>query len=1689
MPPAHRGTRASAPLFGALFCLVFSMLDGWAAPPNYQTAWLRDRLHFESLRDASGEEGFRAQSPGYGVELSRRGAHIVTANADGAASMEIRFDGATGPHAIRAEEPLPGVVNRYEGADPSQWRSGIPTFGRVRLKEVYPGIDVVFYGNGLELEYDVEVAPGVATDSVRIEFPGAEVVRIDEEGALVLNVGGVSLRQRAPLVYQVENGKRVTVPSRYRMDECGGASFEIGAYDRGQTLIIDPVVEWSTYFGGTSAVEMINDVTVDTGGNIYVTGQTYMSGSGDLPLQNAMQDHNDEMFRDGNGNLIVSQNAFIASFTPGGQLRFSTYLGGQRAEAGIAIAAGRGLNDGVFVTGWTTSVTGGQFIPTTFPLTPGAYLTNKTEVDSDAIFLTKLTTSGQMVYSTLLFPRNQSGTSYELDVDSEGRAYVGGFVEAGQFPGTGAGGGTIIGTGAFLLAVNPEGSGLIYGNHIGFLGRTLAVAVETNGVAHAGGFLGGSGDGFQSTPNAFDSDRPTSGSGFYQKVAPDGAIIYATRLGSLVEDAALAADGTVLLAGGESMLTKFDPSKPGREALVMTNDFGGSGLDVIKAIDVDNAGNIFIAGYTDSIDLPTVSPTQTNYAGGNDVFVAQLNAPATGIVFLTYLGGTNDEPINGAASTLFYRISLGIAADPWGRFFVVAGGTTSTDFPLAQPFQNSIKGSTSGFITKYIPGVANNTFIVNNVNDVDDGNCDTAHCSLREAIHAANEIPGHQTITFEIPGPAPHTIRPLSRLPIINEAVTIDGTKQVDGRWPIVLDGSAFSGEGFRVYGGGTTLRELVIHSFDTAAIHLREKGGNTVVDCVIGLNQSRQEAPGNIGAGIFLDSSPNNVIGDGFDFNIICANTTGIRIFGWESIGNQVGGNFVGVNVQQQAFGNSAHGISVELASKNRIGGDGLLIIGGNDQNGIRIFGGAASNNIVIGSYIGVGVEENPLPNKRNGIEIDGSSGNVIGGTGFLDGNVISGNLKSGILITNAANNMIHGNRIGVGHTDIPVSNGEDGITLNNATRTVIGGPSGRPGYRPGNVISANLRDGIRSDYASSGTIIEGNVIGTDSVTGTEALGNQVGIRSYEGKTRIGGPNVSQRNLIAGNTEGGIYTYGQGAIIQGNWIGINFAGGANANGGFLAPPRDVYIEASETLLGGELIAGKTFGEPPGNVIGEAVEIQFGNLVKVLGNSLGTDPAGNTRLGPGRINASGHAIHIGSAPAGSNRIAGGISLRGPRSVVRANTVGINSSDAQFQNTGPMILLGDAEDAIIGGRQQADGNKITGGSFGVSLDLPSTRRRGNAILGNEIRRFSESAISTNSAASDRVARPSIVSFVPIGGAAMAHVTFEPLADGEAGEIEIFLANVGANGEAEPFLLETRALVSAEGSRSNVFVHVDSFGPIAASLTKFGKSTSPLALPVGLQTFPPDADFDSVPDEIENAGGGNGDGDKDGTPDSQQNGVITAPAGVNFDWLTVRMASPGLLTAAVPKDDLPRPNMPETPFQFTLGLDYAFSYRVDIGASLDLEMFLTPGLKANGWLTYGKTVADPTLKWSLFTFDGATGAEFLADKAVLHLVDGGRGDGDAAENGRIELTGNFVWLAEQPPLEIAELSPLPGEDLLMRFSAGMNVPYQIQESADLWAWETIMSWQAQASSAEPTVILPSNPGANRFFRIHTSPPPPP
>jgi hypothetical protein len=674
--------------------------------PSQSAAGAFGRLpfDFEANRGQTDQQyQFIGRGPGYTLYSSAAEAVLVfprSGAADAASPdsgspvaeptvVRMRLLGANSDAPAAGLDPEPGRSNYLRGSDPSRWVTDVPHYGRVAYQGVYPGVDMVYYGNQSQLEYDFVVSPGADPHGIRLSFEGAQGLGLDDHGSLVVATPGGNLIEHAPVLYQEIDGARLPVTGRFVV-EGAQVGFEAAAYDPTRPLVIDPQITWSTYLGGSLADEA-HGIAVDSAGSAYIGG---IATSLDFPTQDGYQGTY------GGGD----DDAFVAKFTPDGSaLVYSTYLGGSRADEAYSIAVDAAGD--AYITG-RTATHDTDAVP--FPIANALYPTFRGGAD-DA-FVAELNPSGNgLVYSTYLGGGSSSSPEWgtSISVTPEGAAYVTGLTNCTDFPhiiGDPYGGGV---KDAFVTAFAPGGSSLIYSRFLGGSGddRGFGIAVDPNGNAYVTGST--TSDNFPLL-NPIYSSRAGGTDAFLTELAPDGSLLYSTYLGGSGTDVGMAvavdAAGCAYVtgwttsgdfpivnavfgspAGGiDAFVAKVDP---GDTALAYSTYLGGSGDDVGTAIAVDPISNAYVTGSTTSGDFPTLDPVQSAYAGGTDGFVTELSPLGDELLFSSYLGGSAFDDL------------LGIAVPDDSGMVYLAGKSSSTDYPVLQAVQGSLRGVRNAVVT------------------------------------------------------------------------------------------------------------------------------------------------------------------------------------------------------------------------------------------------------------------------------------------------------------------------------------------------------------------------------------------------------------------------------------------------------------------------------------------------------------------------------------------------------------------------------------------------------------------------------------------------------------------------------------------------------------------------------------------------------------------------------------------------------------------------------------------------------------------------------------------------------------------------------------------------------------------------------------------------------------------------------
>ena len=451
----------------------------------------------------------------------------------------VRMELAGTARGVRVEgaDKLPGTANYFIGNDPAKWRSAVPTFAKVRYAGVYPGVDLVYYGDESQLEYDFIVAPRADPKPIRLHFAGARKLKLDPNGDLEVLARNGQIAFHKPVVYQEIAGERQPVEGRFSLLAKNTVSFTLGNYDREQAVVIDPTLAYSTYLSGSSSLlggSSGYSIAVDAVGDAYIIGTTIAL---DFPVTNgAYQTVNHTSSYNGSP---IPLNVFVVKLNSAGDgLVYSTFLGGTGTYNNTAVLGESPSS--IFVDYLGYAYVSGVAHSSDFPTTQGAYQnTNKAVARYQANgFVTKLNPTGTgLVYSTYLGGSGSSSATIgdgcaQITVDNSGSAYVVGTASSSDFPTTGQAYQTVPAgnINGFVTKLNAAGSSLIYSTLLNYADG-FAVAVDKTGNAYVGGVAT---TGFKTTAAAYQltNHAPSSYNGFVAKVAPTGSsLLYSTFLG------------------------------------------------------------------------------------------------------------------------------------------------------------------------------------------------------------------------------------------------------------------------------------------------------------------------------------------------------------------------------------------------------------------------------------------------------------------------------------------------------------------------------------------------------------------------------------------------------------------------------------------------------------------------------------------------------------------------------------------------------------------------------------------------------------------------------------------------------------------------------------------------------------------------------------------------------------------------------------------------------------------------------------------------------------------------------------------------------------------------------------------------------------------------------------------------------
>ena len=640
--------------------------------------------------------------------LQRRKQLEEAAPAD-SPTITLQFTGTTNADKLSAEAPLPGVSNYFTSREPAQSPTAVPHYSKVRWSDAYPGIDVVYYANRRQLEYDFVVAPGSSTDPIAVAITGVSSLELQPDGALKLRLSAdknqPALTMHKPVAYQIDTaGARQTVDAHYVVDASHNVRFALGEYDRSRELVIDPVLLYATYLGG-SGTDEIYGMDVDNSGNVYVTGVT----TGSFPTKSGSYR---TTYRGG------SSDAFVTKINPANSgsagVVYSTYLGGNDVDVASGIRVDS--SGSAYIVGDTKS--------TNFPVTKAF----GSQGNSD-VFITKLNASGSGITYSVLIGGYGPDLGLAIDLDSSNQAYAAGSTYSVNFPTKSAVQSSSYGAGeAFVFSLNASGTAAGMSTYLGGSGEDVALGLAVD-----------------STNNRVLVCGRTSSFNFLTKNP-----LQATNFGG-------GSDAFLTILGSSGTYLSFSTYLGGAVAAL-----GGNAADIATAVAIDADKNIYLTGYTSSLDFPVQRALFSNHAGGvYDAFLMKLTPTANGVISSTFYGGGGSDvglalavtstgrPVMGGtslsstlplvnseddyhskgdgflatfASTLgaidsaYYiggdggeDIVYALATDPLGGLYA-AGITESNDLDTFGAAQSNFGGATDGFVAMYVPSTTVDDF-------------------------------------------------------------------------------------------------------------------------------------------------------------------------------------------------------------------------------------------------------------------------------------------------------------------------------------------------------------------------------------------------------------------------------------------------------------------------------------------------------------------------------------------------------------------------------------------------------------------------------------------------------------------------------------------------------------------------------------------------------------------------------------------------------------------------------------------------------------------------------------------------------------------------------------------------------------------------------------------------------------------
>jgi hypothetical protein len=622
-------------------------------------------------------------------------------------TIEISFLHSSADATPVAMDRLSGKSNYFIGKDPKKWISGVPQHTRVSLKSLYPGIDAVYHGNAGQFECDFVISPGADPALISFHVDGVDRAFLDDDGDLRLELGNRTIALRKPLVYQESASGRRTVAGAFVARGNNDIGFAIGHYDTHLTLVVDPVLSYSTLIGADNNTQ-VQGIAVDSKGDVYVTGTTFATN---YPTVDPFQSTN-----------RGTTNVFITKLNPAGNvILYSSYIGSSGFDnaAGIAVDG----DGSAYVTGTVGAAD--------FPTTSGAFMTACPSL-CNTPFVSKFLSDGTLAFST--FMGGSNSPAHAIAVDTAGEAYIAGDTASNDLPTTPAAFEPIYPGmmctscyNGYVEKLNAPGSALVYSTYFGsdpghgFPPSTAgsAIAIDTAGSVY---LVGNTTD--IPVKNPLQSSVVGGPNAFITKFSPDGSsLIYSTYLGGTspyffsyagdyATGAAVDSFGNVHVVGTSSscdfplslnaLSTECVNQEYTQKIFVTTLNPSGSQIvfstflenGFSSGIAVDSAGNSYVTGTDTSDAIPILNAIDNSSQTSATAFVTELD-PSGKLLFSTYLGG-----MTAGAS------AAGIALDHKGAMYVVGDG--QGDFPILHPIPKQTYQSTyyTFFISKISPNNA-----------------------------------------------------------------------------------------------------------------------------------------------------------------------------------------------------------------------------------------------------------------------------------------------------------------------------------------------------------------------------------------------------------------------------------------------------------------------------------------------------------------------------------------------------------------------------------------------------------------------------------------------------------------------------------------------------------------------------------------------------------------------------------------------------------------------------------------------------------------------------------------------------------------------------------------------------------------------------------------------------------------------